>query len=209
MITITNENQKNLDESLNFGQYNEQSLFPLQRMILEGDGTLTQLVGNIVGEAIIAEKLYESSMLNEVEIGGGSSTEDMHTQRRIITLNGNMSGFCYLYADSIVYHNNLPVNFSRDMINSKITIGRAWEKYKVETYKVLDSWGFERAKEQSKYFSISDEDLLLYRTYLVYSGGKIIFRITEKFPQSWFQSANQIYHTNAPTNHKEIQNEKL
>ncbi|WCN11184.1 chorismate--pyruvate lyase family protein [Marinomonas mediterranea] len=209
MIVISSEKQSNQNKELNLDQYNEHSLSVLQRLILESDGTLTQLVGNLVGESIIAEKLFEGPTPDSRSQTSSFQQDERYLQKRIVSLKGQKSGFCYLYANSIVYHDNLNVNFSRALLDSKITIGRAWERYRVETYKELDAWGFESAGTLGRHFNLSSEALLLFRTYSVYSGGKKIFLITEKFPMAWFQKPNQAYPANSQPHAQERYDEIL
>ena len=57
---------------------------------------------------------------------------------------------------------------------------------KVETFKEIIASGEEPANELSNYFCIEPEANVLFRTYSVFSKGKIIMIITEKFPQSYF-----------------------
>ncbi|WP_052262203.1 chorismate--pyruvate lyase family protein [Pseudoalteromonas luteoviolacea] len=185
MIRLSDECLCNLDERLNTQAYNVNNLSYLQKIILGTDGTVTQLLENIVGEKIVVDKLLEA------DIAVLPHEEEMHCQRRVITLNGGKTGLPYLYADSLVYHGNMNVNFSRALTQTRIPIGKAWEKFQIETYKTLLSWGFEYANELSQHFAIEPHDLVVYRTYLVYSQGKKIFRITEKFPLAWYMQSEQ------------------
>ncbi|MCF2860291.1 chorismate pyruvate-lyase family protein [Pseudoalteromonas sp. SMS1] len=185
MIQLSDECLSNLDENLEAQTYNLSRLSYLQKIILGTDGTVTQLLESIVGEQIVVEKLLEA------DVSVLPHEEDMHCQQRVITLNGGKTGLPYLYADSLVYHGNMNVNFSRALTETRIPIGKAWEKFQIETYKTLLSWGFEYAGDLSHHFAVEPCDLVLYRTYLVYSQGKKIFRITEKFPFAWYMQSEQ------------------
>ncbi|MCG7547821.1 chorismate pyruvate-lyase family protein [Pseudoalteromonas sp. Of7M-16] len=185
MIRLSDESLCNLDDSLSTQAYNLSNLSYLQKIILGTDGTVTQLLESIVGEKIVVDKLLEA------EVGVVPHEEEMHCQRRVITLNGDQTGLPYLYADSLVYHGNMNVNFSRALTETRIPIGKAWEKFQIETYKTLLAWGFEYANELSQHFAIEPKDLVLYRTYIVYSQGRKIFRITEKFPLAWYMQSEQ------------------
>ncbi|MFC3032805.1 chorismate--pyruvate lyase family protein [Pseudoalteromonas fenneropenaei] len=191
MITLTNHNLANQGLGSDVSHYNEQHLTHLQKIILGNDGTITQLIENIVGETLVVNKLFEGD-LGPYQDHNTPVNEVLRCQRRIITLNGTSSGLPYLFADSLVFHDNLNVNFSRALLETKIPIGRAWEKYRVETYKTMLAWGFEPAGSLALQFNIDPQDLVLYRTYLVYSQGKRIFQITEKFPYAWFQDSQQL-----------------
>jgi beta-ribofuranosylaminobenzene 5'-phosphate synthase len=187
MIILNQHNQQNLRLGLQSSAWTDHQLTQLQRIILANDGTVTQLIEQLVGESLQVHKLFESEPAPCLE---DSSSE--RCQRRIVTLNGVDSGIPYLYADSLVFHDHLQVNFSRALLDTRMPIGRAWEKYRVETYKTMANWGFEPADALALKFGILPAELLLYRTYFVYSQGKKIFRITEKFPIAWFRSTQQL-----------------
>lgn len=183
MINLSTKHLYNRARDLDPDSYNLSKLSYLQKIILGTDGTVTQLIESIVGEPLKLEKLAESDLPKYI---------GQAAQRRIITLNGTLTGLPYLYADSLVYHHNMAADFSQALLETRMPIGKAWEKFQIETYKTLKHWGFERAATTAKHFVIEPDELLLYRTYFVYSQGKIIFEITEKFPCRWFIQAEQL-----------------
>lgn len=192
MIRLTDECLCNLNDALQPHRFNLSRLSHLQKIILGTDGTVTQLIESIVDEKLVVNKLFEADVDSDTIATTSSEQQaETHCQRRVILLQGETSGLPYLYADSLVYHGNMNVNFSRALTHSQIPIGKAWEKFQVETYKTLLSWGFEYANELAPHFAISSHDLVLYRTYLVFSQGKKIFRITEKFPFVWYLQSEQ------------------
>lgn len=181
MIKLTEETLQN--NGTNF-QY--RNLSTMQRILLGSDGTMTNMLEELLREELRANKLFEEIAKSPSDIPQLALTEGEHLWQRFITLQGKSSGIHFLYAESMIAPNNLDYEFAEKLISSDTPIGKIWELFKVETYKSLVSWGVEAAGDVASYFDISPEQLLLYRTYRVFSQRRPVMRVTEKFPREWF-----------------------
>lgn len=163
----------------------ELSMF--QRILLGSDGTMTSLLEEISGESLCAQKIFEEVGATTFDIPELELYAGQLLWRRTVTLQGKLSGINYLYAESLITPENLDEKFSDMLLKTKAPIGKIWDLFQVETYKSLVDWGEEAAGSTGEFFSIGVDDVLLYRTYRVFSQGKPVMRITEKFPRSWFR----------------------
>lgn len=179
MIKLSNQTFRNQLSSDGVLQH----LSLVQRILLGCDGTMTNLLEEIAGEALISNKLYEKMWPRKEARWSDSSSRQW---RRIVTLQGEKSGIHYLYADSVLLPENLDAEFANQLLSTQRPIGKLWEQFRVETYKTLLEWGVDRAGDSAPYFYIEPNDVVLYRTYQVLSDGKPVMRITEKFPRCWY-----------------------
>ena len=187
MIKLTNETLNNQYRNTSYD-----SLSLHQRIVLNNGGCLTKLLEDLFEENLYLQKLkeeiYESPNEDLVmKLGKGQKVID-----RKILLTGSDSELNHLYAESKIILDNLEQDFKNLLLYSNVPIGKIWEQLKVETYKTLCAWGDEKAGFNAAYFNVSPSEILLYRTYLVYSNGRPVMRITEKFPLSRsFQPINK------------------
>lgn len=158
-----------------------------QKILLITDGTVTKLLENHLGEAISVQKINEEKQAYDnnshqvtVDLQGSLVLE------REILLQGQTSKTHWLYAKSTIFLKHLQQDFLSDLVESNQPIGKLWSKYRLETYKEILATSREEAGELAKYFNIKANDVLISRTYSVYSNQKIIMIITEKFPLSYF-----------------------
>ncbi|MGL6161290.1 chorismate--pyruvate lyase family protein [Microbulbifer sp.] len=159
-----------------------------QRILLSSDGTMTNLLEEISRESLCARKFFEDVGAADFDIPELELCAGQLLWRRTVTLQGNLSGINYLYAESLIAPGKLDEKFSDMLLKTKAPIGKMWDLFQVETYKSLVEWGEEPAGNTAKYFSISEDEALLFRTYRVFSRGKPVMRITEKFPRNWFRN---------------------
>lgn len=187
MIKLTNETLNNKYTNTSYS-----SLNLYQRIVLNNGGCLTKLLEDLLEEDLylrkLKEEIYESKEDDPVlQLKKGQSVID-----RKILLSGSDSHLNHLYAESKIILDNLEQNFKDLLLHSNVPIGKIWEQLKVETYKTLFAWGDEKAEFNAVHFNITPLDILLYRTYLVYSNGRPVMQITEKFPVSRsFQPVNK------------------
>lgn len=182
MIKISKENLRVHNDQSDL----EQHLSILQRILLNSDGTMTNLLEEMLQEILYAHKLFEEIAPSAEDIPNLTLSKGQPIWRRMITLRGKHSGINYLYADSLIVQDNLDKAFADTLLNTGTPIGKIWELFRVETYKSLDEWGEEPAGNLADLFSIDSTDLLLFRTYRVFSQKKPVMQITEKFPKLWF-----------------------
>ncbi|MBL4660762.1 MAG: DUF98 domain-containing protein [Alcanivoracaceae bacterium] len=146
--------------------------FPLAlQLLMQTDGTVTELIKLLTQEDIIVCKLSE-----KITDDNGVRVLDRH-----IFLQGKRSGKNWLYAQSKIYLDNLPAEFVNDLLEKTIPIGTLWINYRMETFKQLINQYEELSLGQGDSgFKASTN--LLTRVYQVFNQYKIIMEITEKFP---------------------------
>ena len=186
MIKLSNDNSQCSSKDLR-----HEDLSTLQRILLGSDGTMTNLLEELSKEELQAHKIFEEVSASESDVPQLSLVSGQQLWHRIITLQGKRTGIHYLYAESLIAPDNLDLDFAEKLLNTNTPIGKIWDLFKVETYKSLVSWGEERAGDIAKYFRIPSDQLLLYRTYRVFSQKKPVMQVTEKFPRQWFQNASE------------------
>jgi chorismate-pyruvate lyase len=166
-------------------------LSDFQKVLLITDGTVTELLEHHLDEGIKIEKVYEEIENNNNNIPEAHSllvdgSVSMVLLRKVI-LKGKESMKNHLYAESSILVNNLPKKFKDDLIDSHMPIGKLWSKYRFETYKSDFVVGKEKAdKELAICLNVPVSTNILNRTYCVYSKGKRVMIITEKFSANSF-----------------------
>ncbi|MEY4769209.1 MAG: hypothetical protein RL637_1848 [Pseudomonadota bacterium] len=165
---------------------NLSDLSPYQRIILISNGTLTKLLEHLLSEQLMVIKLSEilqpaTEAIEYLNIAAG----ELLIERKIC-LQGQTTGTHWLYAESKIVLQRLDVSFREDLLNSKIPIGKLWAKHRVETFKELLPPFIEIAAELAVHFNLTPNDLLLGRTYRVFSNHQPIMMLTEKFPAHYF-----------------------
>lgn len=161
-------------------------LCPLQRIILISNGTLTKLLENLISEQLMVVKLHETVTNCPAAIPYLDLPADHPIISRRICLQGQETGTNWLYAESIIVHERLPDQFRKELLESKIPIGKLWTKHRVETFKELLPPFEEPAGELAEYFNVTSDYRLLGRTYRVFSNQRPIMMLTEKFPENYF-----------------------
>ncbi len=141
------------------------------QLLMQTDGTVTELVKLLAQEAIKVIKLSELTTI----------VEEQKILNRRINLQGANSLKNWVYAESIIYLDNLSDEFVDDLLNKTIPIGTLWMKYRMETFKSLVSQDYKIAtvSDASGY---PEKTELLSRKYHVFNNNKLIMEINEKFP---------------------------
>ncbi|MFZ4665274.1 MAG: chorismate--pyruvate lyase family protein [Prochlorotrichaceae cyanobacterium] len=183
----TNEGLRpDLQESLAHSHINPARLSTFQRIILTTDGTLTEILEAYLYEKIKLVKLAEAMMplaenLPILSVEAGTPV----IQRRIL-LQGKISHRNWVYAESVIVPDRLDERYRERLLKSEESIGRLWLEHRVETFKEIVDSNREVSGDRAEYFRIHPTDLLLSRTYRVFSHGQPIMMITEKFPETFF-----------------------
>ncbi len=165
-------------------EFNELSIF--QKILLITDGTLTEILETYLNEPIHIDKLSER-VISEApnkqfpEIGKNESLLE-----RKILLQGEKSRNNWLYAESFIIPDRLDIQFQNDLIKSRIPIGKLWKMYRMETFKEPVTFFQKKAGQLADYFEINSEDMLLCRTYRIFSDRQLFMTITEKFPLKYY-----------------------
>ncbi|GAC1457612.1 MAG: hypothetical protein NVS2B14_02440 [Chamaesiphon sp.] len=110
-------------------------------------------------------------------------------QRILLTTDGTLTeileAYLFEHIQIVKLSENL-VSITRDILPLDVNAGIEAIEHKLETFKEIVNTGKETADELSEYFKIKREDYMLHRTYRVFSRGKPIMMITEKFPEKYF-----------------------
>ena len=162
------------------------NLSPFQRVLLNADGTLTTLL-----EAYLLEKLQLIKLSEEIhpiqeDIAPLAIYSGREVMVRKIFLHGTNTEKNWLYAESMIVPDRLEKKLRDSLIQSKTPMGKLWLDNKMELFKNIISLRRELANDLSTPFEVERSDMLLTRSYLVYSNRKPIMLITEKFPESYY-----------------------
>ncbi|MCP4108045.1 MAG: DUF98 domain-containing protein [Desulfobacteraceae bacterium] len=158
-----------------------------QKIIMITDGTLTKILEAYLNEELNVVKLAENTVPSARIILPLKINAGRNIIERKILLQGKTSRKNWLYAESFIVPDRLDDKFKEKLLVTGEPIGKLWLEYRMEIFKEIISSARETAGDLSEYFEIEAEDMLLCRTYRVFSGRKPIMMITEKFPECYFQ----------------------
>lgn len=178
-----------LQKALNRVHVNPSSLSVFQKILLTTNGTVTDILEAYLFEQIQLVKLSENLVDINYDLPTVQIKKGERALEREILLKGKISRRNFIYANSIIFVDNLDERFKNELLNTKTPIGKLWFEQKVETFKEIIDSGKEPAQGLANYFCIKPKDNILFRTYSVYSQGKPSMIITEKFPESYFLEA--------------------
>jgi len=181
--------QESLDDHL-FVDLTKLNLF--QRIILTTDGTLTEILEAYLLEKLQVVKLDESMLITTQSILHLELPANQKVISRKILLQGKVSQKNWLYAESIIVLERLEEKFRDGLLKSRIPIGKLWSEHRVETFKEMLALMREPAGEIAEHFEMDQQDKLLCRTYRVFSQRRPVMMITEKFPENYFTSGQEI-----------------
>lgn len=162
-------------------------LTSFQRILLTTDGTLTEILAAYLYEQIHIVKLSETLRSAQREIAALNIPSETEIIDRRILLQGKISRRNFVYAESVLVPDRLPEKFKEELLVSETPLGKLWLEHKLETFKEIIDSGQEPAAQHATYFEIEPDDMLLSRTYRVFSSREPIMMITEKFPESFFK----------------------
>ncbi|HEX4080064.1 MAG TPA: chorismate pyruvate-lyase family protein [Rhizomicrobium sp.] len=155
---------------------------PLQRILLITDGTLTEMLEANFLERIELVKL--SQRMVEARTSQArlvASPRESLLERRIL-LRGSPSGKTYVYAESIIAVERLSAAFRDELLHSDVSLGRLWQKHRLETYKQLATVSCSPAGALAIHFGCAENSPLLSRSYHVFCDGRPTMLISEYFP---------------------------
>jgi chorismate-pyruvate lyase len=187
-LISTSMSQLDLMDSLQHNTIEPSRLSTFQRIILTTDGTLTDILEAYLSEKIRLVKLSEETCALTQEHEPLALAAGQEVLERKIVLQGHISHKNWVYAESLLVPERLEQRFRNRLIISQEPMGRLWLEYRMETFKEIVRMYREPAENLAPYFGIQHQDMLLCRTYLVFSNRQPIIMITEKFPESFFQN---------------------
>ncbi len=162
---------------------NEETLGLFQRVLLQTNGTITNLITLYTGEEIKVKKINQNIILEGIpkELNCPAKTPVIF---REILLAGETNN--YLYAKSYFVFERLPRSIQYKLLETDQPIGVIWNEEKLELYKGIIKQEAELIEKISTYFGESPETIILSRTFLIYHNGMTLGLITEKFPITYF-----------------------
>lgn len=175
-----------LTDSLHHSNIDPTRLSAFQRIILTTDGTLTDILEAYLSEKIHLIKLSEG-MITLLEDHKPLALEmGQETIERKVLLQGRISRKNWIYAESLLVPERLDARLRERLIVSQEPMGRLWLEHRLETFKEIIHMARESVGDLADHFQLSREDILLSRTYRVFSNRQPIIVITEKFPERFF-----------------------
>lgn len=163
--------------SIDFG-----NLSPLTRVLLVTDGTVTRLLEAYLLEPISVERICQQVLVTGKDIPLLDIKKHDKVIKRKVLLKGRRSGCVYAFAESYIRTDRLKRGIRKDLETGKIGIGEILHDKRIETRRELITCGYRKAGKLSGYFGLCREEPLLFRTYLIFTGGKPVIMITEHFP---------------------------
>lgn len=161
---------------------NFEELSPFRRALLVIDGTVTKFLEAYLWEPILVENLYQKRVVVNRDIALLDLRKGEKVIKRKVLLRGKNSGEVYTFAESYIRVDRLKKDVRRDLENGIIGIGELLRDRRVETYREIVNYGKRKAGRLGKYFGINRDSHILFRKYVIFSGGKPVIMITEKFP---------------------------
>jgi len=160
-----------------------------QSILLDTDGTVTDLIGHIVGEQIHITKLSQEIVTaDEPEpLELPAPTQLLH---RTILLSGAAQHF--LFAESFFVIERMSDYLRRELLESQVPIGLLWQQEKLETFREILQQGRENCAALREYFPDINSDQFFTRSYRVFHHGAPLGVITEKFPVEYFVTGQAV-----------------
>ena len=152
----------------------------LQKTLMITDGTVTQLLEVFTQERIRVEKLEHRLVEGAPGPLGVGATEPVLS--RVILLRG--ASRAYMYAHSWLVPAHMPSGMQDVMRQTDTPIGQIWKAARLETCREIVD--FRRERDAAVETLLGVDAPLLSRSYLIFTGGKPMGLVTEKFPATLF-----------------------
>jgi chorismate-pyruvate lyase len=162
--------------------FDASSLSLLQRILLISDGTLTDTLEAAFLEPIGVRKIQLTTAASQAAVPDLAVASGESLMERKIVLHGETSGRNYVYAESLLALDRLPLAFREDLSATNMPLGHLWSKYKLETRKELLAVWRAPCGALGEYFHGNERTDLLGRRYRLISGGRPLMLITEHLP---------------------------
>src|SRR5262245_13912028 len=179
--------RQDLELSLERRAVNPLTLSAFARILLTTDGTVTEILEAFAGESIRVVKLFQEVSRLERAVTSLELSWGEEVLKRSILLQGRMSLVNFIYADSIIALNRLDDAVRDGLLLSKKPIGLLILERRIETFKEILDCGTEPAGPLADHFRIDENASVIFRTYRMFTNGRPIMVITEKFPESYFR----------------------
>ena len=160
-------------------------LNPIHKILLKTDGSITLIIEALTGREVDLEVIeqrvvksdYKLSHLLDIELGS-------EINYRVVYLKVNDD--IYTKALSLIPLSRIGQDLMKELIESKLPLGKILKKYKIETRRELNWYRVISDDELSKEFKVKTDKRILARNYNIIKDGKILANITEYFPAERF-----------------------
>jgi chorismate-pyruvate lyase len=152
----------------------------LQKTLLVTDGTVTQLLEAITGEKMRVKKLGQAL------VSGGPASLGVDAQEPVINRRILLCGAqrAYLHAESWLVPGRMPRDMQEALERTDTPIGQLWKVARLETFReIID---FRREADAPIAALLDSGAELLARSYLVYTRGRPMSLVVERFPADLF-----------------------
>lgn len=154
-----------------------------QQILLNTDGTVTDLIALLAGESIHITKV-EQGLIVDRGPAALELSEERNLLKRTVLLSGQQKH--YLYAESYFVLEQMPPAMQVQLLETDIPIGLLWKQARLEMYREVIEQKVESCPELVTHFRGMEGETFLSRSYVVHHGGRPLGLITEKFPGSYF-----------------------
>jgi chorismate-pyruvate lyase len=153
----------------------------LQRLLVTSDGTLTELIEAVTGERILLVRIDQHAVIAEAGTDPLDARAADHVLERSILLQGAGSRINYVHAESRIVASRLPPVLARALTDSDLPIGRLWKLHRLEMFKERAKLQWRSVGRSSRYFGADADASLVSRSYRVFTGGRPVALIRERF----------------------------
>lgn len=157
-----------------------------QQILLNTDGTVTDLIALLAGESIHITKLQQELVYKRGP-AALALTEEQNLLHRVVLLSGREKH--YLHAESHFVLERMPHSMQVQLMETDTPIGLLWKQARLEMYREVVEQKVENCPELCAHFNDMEGETVLSRSYVVHHGGRPLGLITERFPTSYFSNA--------------------
>lgn len=154
------------------------SLSPSQRALLGADGSLTLLMGALIGQdvkvALTEQEITQLKRADEAIMLKRGAKVIRRNVRLYVEPDRNL-----VFASSVIAFERLYTTLAEDLLAGRETIGLLLRKHRLETFRELVDWGTARTPEDALGFFRGTE--MFYRSYRIINRTQPIMLVTEYF----------------------------
>lgn len=171
-----------LQDSFRQSSLDPAMLSPFQRVLLTTDGTVGDILEAYLSETLKVVKLDHLETPAPQSIPYLGTDQNSTIVMRRVLLRGKVSHKNYVYAESVLVPDALDPQLRTDLERTDKAIGVLMLEARTETFREILNCRTETADDLCEFFGLTEQDVLVCRTYRIFAGGKPSMLITEKFP---------------------------
>jgi len=169
-------------------------LSPVQKILLGTDGSVTNLLEVVTGNAVTINTRIQkvipadATIATELEIKKGDCVN-----YRVVEIKNQNSPEVLIYAVSYTPIDRLSLDIRQDLMQADIPIGRILKEHHLETRReITDAYVRAADPNLSEVFNIFKQETLLSRQYRIFHQDKPLISIQETFPYNRFLDEKRI-----------------